>query len=219
VEKAEEGEDSQTSRNLNKIKRFSIGKKLRDGIDKYRIYSNITDITSVSRRYFVIGFFDGVLTVLGMIMGAHLSGGATSEIVISAGIATGLALGISSGWGAYEAEKIEQTIAMREKQKALLVNRESNTITKAHDFATYVSSTVHAIAPIPAAIIPLIPYMYMDAEKALYPAIGMGLTALFVVGALMGKVSKRNILIAGMRMVIAGLLTLVVVTLLNPSHF
>jgi VIT1/CCC1 family predicted Fe2+/Mn2+ transporter len=145
VEKTEKGEDSQTSRNLNKIKRFSIGKKLRDGIDKYRIYSNITDITSVSRRYFVIGFFDGVLTVLGMIMGAHLSGGATSEIVISAGIATGLALGISSGWGAYEAEKIEQTIAMREKQKALLVNRESNTITKAHDFATYVSSTVHGV--------------------------------------------------------------------------
>ncbi len=196
----------------------SIKLKFKGIIDRYRIYSSITDIDSVSRRYFVIGFFDGVLTILGMIMGAHLSGSATSEIIISAGIATGLALGISSGWGAYEAEKIEQTIMKREKQKALLINRKSDTISKAHEFATYVSSTVHAIAPIPAAILPLIPYMFLPADDALVPAIGVGLFSLFVVGAIMGRVSKRNIIRAGLRMFLAGVLTLLVVTVLNPSH-
>ncbi|MBO8182286.1 MAG: VIT1/CCC1 transporter family protein [Archaeoglobus sp.] len=181
------------------------------------MYSCITDLSSTSRRYFVIGFFDGVLTILGMIMGAHLSGQATSEIIISAGIATGLALGISSGWGAYEAEKIEQTIMMREKQRALLVKK-SSAVSRAHVFATYISSLVHAIAPIPAAYLPLIPYFFMRADDALIPSIVVGLTSLFIVGALMGKISKRNILIAGLRMMLAGLITLAVVTVLNPSH-
>ncbi len=196
----------------------SFRKKFEDRLEKYRMYSCITDLSSTSRRYFVIGFFDGVLTILGMIMGAHLSGQATSQIIISAGIATGLALGISSGWGAYEAEKIEQTIMMREKQKAMLVNR-SSAVSRAHVFATYISSLVHAVAPIPAALIPLAPYFFMDAEKALIPAIVVGLSSLFVVGAIMGRVSKRNILVAGLRMMLAGLITLAVVTILNPSHF
>jgi predicted membrane protein (TIGR00267 family) len=195
-----------------------LRRKIDERIEKFRIYSSVTDISSVSRRYFVIGFFDGVLTVLGMIMGAHLSGEATSQIIISAGIATGLAHGISSGWGAYEAERIEQSIMVREKQKALLVEDKSCAVTKAHKFATYISSFVHAVAPIPAAIIPLIPYMFLDADKALIPAIALGLTSLFSVGAFMGAISKRNLLIAGLRMMLAGVATLAIVTILNPSH-
>jgi predicted membrane protein (TIGR00267 family) len=199
-------------------KEKNFKKRFEETFEKYRMYSRMTDLPSTSRRYFVIGFFDGVLTILGMIMGAHLSGQATSGIIISAGIATGLALGISSGWGAYEAEKIEQTITMREKQKAMLLENNS-AVSKAHLFATYVSSLVHAIAPIPAAFIPLIPYFFMRADEALIPAIVVGLVSLFFVGALMGKVSKRNLLIAGLRMMLAGLITLIVVTILNPSHF
>lgn len=198
-------------------KNDSLRKKFEDRWERYRMYSCITDLPSTSRRYFVIGFFDGVLTILGMILGAHLSGQATAEIIISAGIATGLALGISSGWGAYEAEKIEHTIMMREKQKAMLVKR-SSAVSKAHTFATYISSIIHAIAPIPAAYIPLIPYFFMEVEDALIPAISIGLISLFIVGALMGRISKRNILIAGLRMMLAGVITLAVVSILNPSH-
>lgn len=211
------GDEEEKSKKNKERKNDSLKKRFKNRLEEYRMYSCITDLTSTSRRYFVIGFFDGVLTILGMIMGAHLSGQATSGIIISAGIATGLALGISSGWGAYEAERIEQTIMMREKQKAMLVKRDS-AVSKAHAFATYISSLVHAIAPIPAAYIPLIPYFFMEAEDALVPAIVIGLTSLFVVGALMGRISKRNILIAGIRMMLAGMITLLVVTILNPSH-
>lgn len=178
----------------------------------------MTDIVSVSRRYFVIGFFDGVLTILGLIMGAHLSGEASSQLIVSAGIATGLALGISSGWGAYEAERVEQTISLREKQRALLIDRDSCAISEAHRFAVIISSLVHGIAPIPAAIIPLIPYMFLPSEVALIPAIAIGLVSLFIVGAFMGRISKKNIIISGLRMAFAGIATLIIVTVLNPSH-
>ncbi|RLI71741.1 hypothetical protein DRO97_09560 [Archaeoglobales archaeon] len=188
-------------------------------VEDYRLYSSVTNISSISRRYFVIGFFDGVLTVLGMIMGAHLSGEASSTLIITAGIATALALGISSGWGAFEAERIEQLIIKREKEKAMLKNVKGCAIDKAHEFATMISSIVHGIAPIPAAIIPLIPYVFFPLNQAFYLALAFGLSSLFVVGAFLGKISKTNLIVAGLRMVIAGLVTLIVVTVLSPSHF
>lgn len=101
-----------------------IVEKIRNAISErvhnVRIYCQMTDIISISRRYFVIGFFDGVLTILGMVMGAHLSGKASAEIILTAGVATALALSISSGWGAYEAERVEQTLEADEKRKMLL---------------------------------------------------------------------------------------------------
>ncbi|RLI75482.1 hypothetical protein DRP05_14700 [Archaeoglobales archaeon] len=188
-------------------------------LENYRLYSSMTDISSISRRYFVIGFFDGVLTVLGMIMGAHLSGEASPSLIVTAGVATALALGISSGWGAFEAERIEQLIVKRRKEKALLKNVKGCAIEKAHEFATVVSSIVHGFAPIPAAIIPLLPYLFLPLNQAFYVSLALGLSSLFVVGMFLGRISKTNLIVAGLRMIVAGLVTLAVVTTLSPSHF
>ncbi len=183
-----------------------------------RIYCQMTDITSISRRYFVIGFFDGVLTILGMVMGAYLSGKSSPEIVLTAGVATALALGISSGWGAYEAERVEQTLEADEKRRMLLTDTKGCAIDRAHAFATYVSSIVHAIAPIPAAVVPLLPYLFLPPDEAIKATMLIGFSLLFLVGIMMGRIARRNILISGFRMVVAGLLTLALVTLLSPSH-
>ncbi len=199
-----------------------IVEKIRNAISErvhnVRIYCQMTDIVSISRRYFVIGFFDGVLTILGMVMGAHLSGKASTEIILTAGVATALALGISSGWGAFEAERVEQTLEADEKRRMLLRDTKGCTIDKAHAFATYVSSIVHGIAPIPAATVPLIPYLFLPPDEAFKATLLIGFSLLFLVGTMMGRIARRNILISGLRMVIAGLLTLALVTLLSPSH-
>lgn len=180
----------------------------------------MTDISSVSRRYFVIGFFDGVLTVMGMVLGAHLSGEASRDLILSAGIATSLALGISSGWGAYEAERVEQRLMALEKKKALLkLDDEKCLIEEAHMFATKISSLVHAIAPIPAGIIPLIPYVFLPENLAFLLALLIGFLLLFIVGISLGKVSKENVVKSGARLVLAGVVTLVVVTILSPAHY
>lgn len=183
------------------------------------LYSKMTDITSISRRYFVIGFFDGVLTILGMIIGAHAVGEVSSRLIISAGIATALALGISSSWGAFEAERIEQKITKDEKNKALLVNSRESSIDKAHRFATYVSSIVHGVAPIIAASIPLLPYTVLPIEEAFIAAVSLSFLSLFTVGAVMGKVARFNIIMSGLRLMLAGILTALLVAILSPSHF
>ncbi len=191
-------------------------KKFRENVG---IYSEMTDIMSVSRRYFIIGFFDGILTILGLIIGAHLVGEASSRLVISAGFATGLALGISSAWGAFEAERIEQKIMKDEKERALLISSRECSIDRAHRFAAYVSSAVHGIAPILAALIPIIPYVLLPPDDAFIVAVSLGLASLFVVGAVMGRVAKFNVVVSGIRMLLAGVVTAVVVVVLSPSHF
>ncbi len=194
--------------------------ELEEKLRKYKIYAEMTDLSSISRRYFVIGFFDGVLTVMGMVLGAHLSGEASKSLILSAGVATSLALGISSGWGAYEAERVEQRLMAMEKRKALLkLNEEHCLIEEAHMFATKVSSFVHAFAPIPAGITPLIPYIFFPEKLAFMLALAIGMLLLFLVGVGMGKVSKDNMIKSGVRMILAGIVTLIVVTILSPAHY
>ncbi|RLE45435.1 MAG: hypothetical protein DRJ31_11275 [Candidatus Methanomethylicota archaeon] len=196
---------------------------IKDKISDWRrdidLYRRMTDIESVSRRYFVIGFFDGVLTILGMITGAHLSGEASSKLIISAGVATALALGISSAWGAFEAERIEQHISKTEKERALCVNSRESALDRAHKFAAYISSIIHGVAPIIAAVFPLAPYLFLPESEAFLIAMIMGLVSLFIVGSTMGKVAKLNIIASGVRMLLAGIATMLIVTLLSPSHF
>ena len=154
-----------------------------------------------------------------MITGAHLSGEVSSRLIISAGFATAFALGISSAWGAFEAERVEQKIMKKEKEKALLVNDRSCTIDRAHRFATYMSSTVHGVAPIVAAVIPLTPYILLPVDEAFIIALSAGLASLFVVGAMIGRIAGFNLIISGLRMFLAGIVTMIVVALLSPTHF
>ncbi len=194
------------------IKRF---RRIREDV---RLYSQMTDLASVSRRYFVIGFFDGVLTILGLIVGAHLTGEASARLIISAGVATAIALGISSAWGAFEAERIEQKIMKDEKEKALLVNSRECAIDRAHKFAAYVSSFIHGIAPVIAALLPLTPYVIFPENVAYKYSLAVGLISLFVVGAVIGRIAKFNLVVSGLRMVLAGVFTIIVILLLSPTH-
>jgi len=190
-------------------------RKFRNIFDRYKIYSQVTDLTSISRRYFVIGYFDGVLTIMGLIVGAHLSGVVSRNFIIGAGFATALALGISSGFGAYEAEIIEQSIRKREIERAML-SEVGGIIESAHRVAIYFSTFVHAIAPLIGAIVPLTPYFILPLDFAYYNALTLGFASLFAVGFTFGKISKENVILAGLKFVLAGLITLIVVMVLNP---
>ncbi|AEA47001.1 VIT1/CCC1 transporter family protein [Archaeoglobus veneficus] len=194
-----------------------LRKKLKRKLEIYRLYCEMTNLVPISRRYFIIGYFDGVLTIQGLIMGAHLSGKATPEVIISAGIATAIALGISSGWGAYEAEGVEQRAMKKRREKAMLRNV-GGIVDRAHTFAVYISAIVHAISPIIAACVPLLVYLFLPMDMAFVVALSLGFVQLFAIGAVMGRVADVNVAIAGLRLVLAGVVTLAIIILLSPSH-
>lgn len=180
----------------SRITKFSvlktILKRCSNRIAYYHLYCSITDVILISRRYFIVGFFDGVLTVQGMILGAYLSGMSIIDLIISAGIATALALGVSSGWGAYEAEMVEQKSLKNEKEKALLRKVDGGLMEKAHRFAIWLSAAVHAVSPIAAALIILLPFYFLAMSTAVIVSLITGFLMLFMVGVYMGKISRSR---------------------------
>ena len=181
----------------------------------YREYAKVTNLNSIARRYFVIGSFDGALTILGVILGSLHS--LSKELVVTAGVAGGVALAVSSIVGAYEAERVENKLEHRELESAMLT-KVHGTHEKAVRFTTIVSSLIHGVAPLIAAMIPVIPFLFMDVHMAVLLSIVITLSFLFVMGAYMGSLIKENIVYSGLRFILAGLLTAAITYLIGGGH-
>ena len=99
-------------------------------IKKIKTYAKITDFSSIARRYFVNNFYDGMLTVLGILLGFFIlifkDGQQTvdSHIVILTGLATSISMFMSGLSGSYISEKAEQKRWKAELDKAMVIMKE-----------------------------------------------------------------------------------------------
>ena len=95
-------------------------------IDKVRTYADITDFLSIARRYFINNFYDGMLTVLGIILGFFISALRGSQhtidsyIILLTGFATSISMLVSGLSGSYISEKAEQRKLKIELDKAMV---------------------------------------------------------------------------------------------------
>ncbi len=99
-------------------------------IKKFKTYAKITDFGSIARRYFVNNFYDGMLTILGILLGFFIlifkDGQQTvdSHIVILTGFATSISMFMSGLSGSYISEKAEQKRLKTELDKAMVIIKE-----------------------------------------------------------------------------------------------
>ena len=99
-------------------------------IEKVRIYANITDFLSIARRYFVNNFYDGMLTILGILLGFFIlifkegQHSVDSHIVILTGFATSISMLMSGLSGSYISEKAEQKRLRLDLDKAMVIMNE-----------------------------------------------------------------------------------------------
>jgi len=181
---------------------------------RIRSYLKLTRSEAIARRYFVIGAFDGALTILGVIIGAYASEGhahpeLAKSLILASGFSGGIALAVSSTVGAYEAERVEHLLRHQELERAMLRPVEGTRI-DAMRVSISLSALVHGVAPLLAAFVPLLPFFFLTLDVAVVFAIGLTLTFLFLLGAYLGSLIKEMILYTGLRFVIAGLATAVI---------
>lgn len=183
---------------------------------RIREYDEITNVGPIIRRYFVIGAFDGALTVLGIIIGASAVGAteAHKALILSASIGAAVALAVSSAVGAYEAERVEKKLDIRTIERALLA-RLSEEHKEAFRFAAIVSALAHGVAPLFAALLPIIPFLFLDVRSATIGAILVTLAILFVIGSYLGYLVRERAIVTGLRFVAAGLGTAVILWLMG----
>jgi len=99
-------------------------------IEKFKTYSKITDFASIARRYFVNNFYDGMLTIIGILLGFFIlifkEGQQTvdSHIVLLTGLATSISMFMSGLSGSYISEKAEQKRLKSELDKAMVIVKE-----------------------------------------------------------------------------------------------
>jgi len=93
-----------------------------------KIYNEITHFGLIARRYFVNNFYDGMLTILGILLGFFMFIIYNSEItsiesifVIFPSIGTSISMFISGVSGSYLSERAEQRKERRELDKAMVI--------------------------------------------------------------------------------------------------
>ena len=179
-------------------------------------YDEITNVGPIIRRYFVIGAFDGALTVLGIIIGASAFGTLEEHkaLVLSASFGAAIALAVSSAVGAYEAERVEKKLDIRTIERAMLA-RLSEEHREAFQFAAILSAIVHGIAPLIAGLLPILPFVFLDARTATVVAVAITLVILFLLGVYLGNLVRERVLVTGLRFAAAGIGTAAILWLLG----
>ncbi|MFX0012157.1 MAG: VIT1/CCC1 transporter family protein [Candidatus Hermodarchaeota archaeon] len=99
-------------------------------IEKVRTYAKITDFFSIARRYFVNNFYDGMLTILGIILGFFISIirgnrlSIDSYLILLTGLATSISMFVSGLSGSYISERAEQRKLKLELDRAMVLVEE-----------------------------------------------------------------------------------------------
>ena len=179
-----------------------------------------SDSAEYPRRYAVMNAFDGVITILGIILGSKLLGSAEAGQIVAAGVGALIAMGVSGASGTYITEMAEQERKIKELQDAMLTNLEGTILVKAHREAAIISALVDSAAAIFAGLLAISPYLltvagYLSGVIAFYTSLIVSLSLLFVLGVFLGKVASQNLLFSGLKALSIGCLTLLVLLLLN----
>ncbi|MBN1137838.1 MAG: VIT1/CCC1 transporter family protein [Anaerolineae bacterium] len=182
---------------------------LRKRLDTLREYDEISEASLIARRAFVNNSFDGVLTMVGVVMGSLAVGVESAKVIIVTGLSTAFSIGISGGWGAYLAESAEREHALEELEQVTLTDLQDTKIGKASRMATWVVAAVDGLSPFIAALLVIIPFfvapLLPSIQYAYYASIAIALLALFGLGIFLGNISGRNIFAYGIKTSIAGL--------------
>lgn len=194
-------------------------RSVRDLIETFREYNEISEAGLIARRAFVNNSFDGVLTMMGVIMGSLVVGVEDPKVVIVTGVSTATAIGISGGWGAYLSESAEREHAIEELQGVTLTDLRDSKIGKASRLGVKIVAAVDGLAPFASALLVVIPFFLVpllpEIAYAYYSSIALALLALFGLGIFLGKLSQRNMFLSGMKTVVAGIICIGITYLLE----
>jgi len=190
-----------------------------DGLEEIGTYIEVTGATKILRRYFAMNAFDGAMTSLGVVIGAYLSHIHIPQSVIGVIITSGIAMMVSGFSGTYMTESAERSHSLNELEDAMLINLDNTLYGRASRFVSVFAALVDGSAPFLAAIPSMIPFLMVPGviaiETAYMASIVASLATLFTLGVYLGRISGQNILMYGLKMVVAGIAVALIALTLN----
>ncbi len=181
-------------------------------LKRWKRYHTISGAGKITRRYFVMNAFDGALTMLGVVIGGYIAGVLNSIVIISAGIAGSIAMGVSGVSGAYLTEKAERAKKLKKLEKAMLTDMKDSVHKKSHNFASIFAALVDGVSPAIAAMVVISPFFLtnfgiISAELAFYICLVITMIVLVLLGMFLAKISDESMIRYGIQMLLVGIVT------------
>ena len=177
--------------------------------ERWREYSELSGAGDIARRAFANNSFDGILTMVGVVMGSFAVGVRDPKVVLVTGLSTAVAIGVSGGWGAYLTESAERRREMAELERTTLTDLSDTKIGKAARSAVWTVAAVDGLSPFLSAFFVVIPFLFAALLPSItfvfYASLIMALVALFGLGVYLGIVSDENRAAYGVKTTIAGM--------------
>lgn len=195
-----------------------LKKKTSEYISKIETYNRIANITNIIRRYFALNGFDGVVTIIGVLIGSYIIKVEDPLHIIVTGAAVCISLGVSGVWSAYFSESAERKKELDDLEKSTLYDLSQTVISRAQKFASVTIAIVNGVSPVVTAFIPLLSFFFarfIPINVCYYIGFFLAFLMLFGIGLFLGKVSKSSLIISGIKMVFAGVFCIVLSLLLE----
>ena len=163
----------------------------------------------IIRRYIVMNSFDGVLTILGIVIAMLVAGALEPRIVIISAVGVIIATGVSGIWGGYSAEKAERKRTMKTLEKHLLRNLSKTRIESEYRKISLIMGLANGLSSSIVSFILIIPFFLAQLNligktEAYFTSIGLIIISLFVLGYFVGEIAKEHKIKQGILMVGAG---------------
>jgi len=183
-----------------------------------RIVIHANRAKGIARRYFVTNGFDGALTMLGLMVAFASRENVDISIAITACLGATIALFMSGISSAYLSESAERKKELRDLEGALLSDLSESDYGKASRYVPVLVALVNGLSPLLIALLIITPLWLAQAGITLplspfVVAIIVAMTVIFLLGVMLGTVSKEFWLWTALRTLAIGGLTLLVISM------
>ncbi len=181
-----------------------------------RIIIHARRAEDIARRYFITNGFDGALTMLGLMVGFASSDNVDISIAITACLGAAIALFMSGISSAYLSETAERKKELQDLEAALLADLSKSDYGKAIRYVPVLVAMVNGLSPLLISLLIISPLWLSQSgvQLPLSPymmAIIFAMIIIFLLGVVLGSLSKQFWLWTGLRtLAIAGLTVLII---------
>jgi predicted membrane protein (TIGR00267 family) len=149
---------------------------------------------------FLRGYIDGALSTLGIVVGAS---SAESPVIVAAAVGGTIANGIANILSASSAAKAEYHGELREVEKAMVGRDLTGTvIDKKISRQSMFAGMADGLATVVGGAIPILPLLFLSGNQAMFTSIGLVVLSVIIIGVYLGKISRRNLIISGLKMAV-----------------
>jgi predicted membrane protein (TIGR00267 family) len=187
--------------------------------DPFNLGMHLAQSRGIIRRYAIVNGFDGALTMLGLLSGFLLGGGAPLPTVIAACVGAAVALGVSGLTSAYLSEAAERRRSLAEMETAMLTDLQDSDQARAARVLPWLVALVNGGSPIVLSLIIISPLWLAHAGVALpveplLAAIACAFLCIFGLGIFLGRVAGTSWLLSGIKTLLIAAATMVFILLL-----